>query len=94
MDFLHIDDLTVDALAEVVHLASKVRMDPAAARNVLSGRSVGIFFQKPSTRTRVSAELASAQLGAIPVVLGQQEVGLGTREAVKDVAGVLDAIWT
>jgi len=67
-----------------------VRMDPGAARNVLSGRSVGIFFQKPSTRTRVSAELASAQLGAIPVVLGQQEVGLGTREAVKDVAGVLD----
>jgi len=90
MDFLHIDDLSADQLRAVLARAEAVRQDPSAVQGRLAGRSVGLFFQKPSTRTRVSTELASAQLGAIPVVLGQQEVGLGTREAVKDVAGVLD----
>jgi ornithine carbamoyltransferase len=90
MDFLHIDDLTPDQLRSVLDTAEVVRRDPASVAGSLKGRSVGLFFQKPSTRTRVSTEVASAQLGAIPVVLGQQEVGLGTREAVKDVAGVLD----
>ncbi|NIA24709.1 MAG: ornithine carbamoyltransferase [Gammaproteobacteria bacterium] len=90
MDFLRIDDLTPDQLRAVLARAESVRRDPSAVSGRLAGRSVGLFFQKPSTRTRVSTELASAQLGAIPVVLGQQEVGFGSREAVKDVAGVLD----
>jgi ornithine carbamoyltransferase len=90
MDFLHVDDLSIDELHSVIARAEEVRTDPQSVRGALQGRSVGLFFQKPSTRTRVSTELASAQVGAIPVVLGQQEVGLGTREAVKDVAGVLD----
>jgi ornithine carbamoyltransferase len=90
MDFLHIDDLSPEDLRSVVEDAEAVRTDPTSVEGILRGRSVGLFFQKPSTRTRVSTELASAQVGAIPVVLGQQEVGLGTREAVKDVAGVLD----
>lgn len=90
MDFLHVDDLSSEELRSVVASAEAVRTDPASVAGALRGRSVGLFFQKPSTRTRVSTELASAQVGAIPVVLGQQEVGLGTREAVKDFAGVLD----
>ncbi|GBE21404.1 MAG TPA: ornithine carbamoyltransferase [Actinobacteria bacterium] len=90
MDFLRIDDLKPDQLRAVLARAESVRRDPSAVAGRLTGRSVGLFFQKPSTRTRVSTELASAQLGAIPVVLGQQEVGFGSREAVKDVAAVLD----
>lgn len=90
MDFLRIDDLTPDGLCAVLASAESARHDPSAVAGRLTGQSVGLFFQKPSTRTRVSTELASAQLGAIPVVLGQQEVGFGSREAVKDVAAVLD----
>jgi ornithine carbamoyltransferase len=90
VDFLHIDDVGPDRLRGLIARAEEVRRDPASVRGRLAGRSVGLFFQKPSTRTRVSAELATAQVGATPVVLGQQEVGLGTREAVKDVAAVLD----
>jgi len=90
MDFLHIDDLTPEALRAVLAMAESVRVDPGSVAEALKGKGIGLFFQKPSTRTRVSTELASAQVGATPVVLGQQEVGLGTREAVKDVAGVLD----
>lgn len=90
MDFLHVDDLSRDELSAVLTTAERVRTDPASVTSALNGMGIGLFFQKPSTRTRVSTELASSQVGAIPVVLGQQEVGLGTREAVKDVAGVLD----
>ncbi len=90
MDFLHIDDLTPDQLRSVLTRAMAVKRDPASVYDHLVHRSVGLFFQKPSTRTRVSAELAAAETGAHPVVLGQQEVGMGSREAPKDVAGVLD----
>ena len=49
-----------------------------------------MFFEKPSTRTRVSCETAVVDVGAHPVVLKADEVGLGSREAVEDVARVLD----
>ena len=51
---------------------------------------VGLFFEKPSTRTRVSCEVACIDVGAAPLVLKQEEVGLGKRESVEDVARVLD----
>jgi len=56
----------------------------------MSGKTVAVLFQKPSLRTRVTFELAVHELGGYPVVLTQAEVGLGQREAVKDVARNLD----
>jgi ornithine carbamoyltransferase len=55
----------------------------------LAGRTVALLFEKPSLRTRVSFEVAARELGASSLYLGWQEVGLGQREAVKDVACVL-----
>ncbi len=55
----------------------------------LAGKTVALLFEKPSLRTRVSFEVATAQLGGIAVYLGPQEVGLGTREPVSDMACVL-----
>ncbi len=90
MDLLRIADLDPDRLSDLVSLATTVKRDPASVAGRLAGKHVGLFFMKPSTRTRVSAETAAVDLGAHPVVLGQQEVGLGKREAVNDVARVLD----
>jgi ornithine carbamoyltransferase len=56
----------------------------------MQGQKVGLFFEKPSTQTRVSCEVATVELGAHPVVLKADEVGLGRREAVADVGRVLD----
>lgn len=56
---------------------------------VLEGKVVALLFEKPSLRTRVSFEVAIRQLGGESFYLGPQEVGLGKREAVKDVALVL-----
>ena len=89
-DFLMMPDLPGDALQEVLATAAAVKADPGPTRGRLAGMKVGLFFEKPSTRTRVSAEVASVDLGAHPVVLKQDEVGLGKRESVGDVGRVLD----
>ena len=90
MDFLRVSDLGAGGLPAVLDQAAAVKRDRAAARGTLAGLRVGLFFEKPSTRTRVSCEVAITDLGAVPLVLKQDEVGLGTREAVADVARVLD----
>jgi ornithine carbamoyltransferase len=55
----------------------------------LAGKGVALLFQKPSARTRNSMEMAVVQLGGHPVTIGRDEVGLGTRESVEDVARTL-----
>ena len=90
MDFVSVLDVGPDGLAEVVDVAAKIKADPGSVAGSRSGMRVGLFFQKPSTRTRVSCEVGSVELGAIAIVLKNEEVGLGTREAAQDVARVLD----
>ena len=89
-DFLMVTDLGADGLGAVLETAARVKDHPASVAGRLSGSTVGLFFEKPSTGTRVSCEVATVDLGAHPVVLKQDEVGLGKREAVEDVARVLD----
>lgn len=90
MDFLSVTDLEAAGLAEVLAMAAAVKAEPGRAAGRLAGRKVGLFFEKPSTRTRVSCEVACVDLGAVPLVLKQDEVGLGKRESAADVARVLD----
>ena len=89
-DFLGIADLDRGVLERLVESASRFRHDRSFRSGALAGSRIGLFFEKPSTRTRVSSEVAAVDLGAHPVVLGQDEVGIGSREAVRDVARVLD----
>jgi ornithine carbamoyltransferase len=89
-DFLNVTDLGPDRLAEVLATAAAVKADRTRYAGALAGMHVGLFFEKPSTRTRVSCEVATVDLGAHPVVLKADEVGLGKREAVADVGRVLD----
>jgi len=81
---LDIDDLSAAELAAVLDLAEQ--RDPAP---VLAGRGVGLVFQKPSLRTRVSMEMAVVQLGGHPVALQDFEVGLDRREPAGDVGRVM-----
>ncbi len=89
-DYLMVSDLGAEGLRKVLDLAAAVKADPAAYGGRLAGRRVGLFFEKPSTRTRVSCEVATVDLGAHPVVLKADEVGLGKRETVEDVARTID----
>ena len=90
IDFLGISDVDAESLGRLVESAVRISRDRRLHRTALAGYRIGLFFEKPSTRTRVSSEVAAVEMGAYPVVLGQDEVGLGTREAVSDVARVLD----
>ncbi len=81
---LEVDDLTTDELWRVLHLAA----DPAPPR-VLEGKGMALVFEKPSTRTRNSMEMAVFQLGGHPVYIQAAEVGLDARESVEDVTRTL-----
>jgi ornithine carbamoyltransferase len=89
-NFLMVPDLGGGGLIETLRLAADSKHDLPKYAGAMQGQKVGLFFEKPSTRTRVSCEVATVELGAHPVVLKADEVGLGKREAVEDVGRVLD----
>jgi len=90
-DFLRVADWSGDELLAVLDLADRLKDERKryVDEPLIPGRSVGLFLEKPSLRTRVSFELAVEQLGAHAVYLTGPEIGLGTREAPRDVAYVL-----
>lgn len=78
---LDIDGLDPAELVAVLDLAERERL-PA----VLAGRGAALVFEKPSARTRHSTEMAVVALGGHPVTTRGDEIGLGVRESVSDVA--------
>ena len=93
-DFLSVTDITPDETWSLIQRArnSKSNAKSSGASETakpLAGKSVALLFDKPSLRTRVSFQVGIQELGGYSVFLGQQEVGLGGREPVSDVAKVL-----
>jgi len=88
-DFLSIDDLSSEELAWLLDLAAKAKATPEDFAGRLRGKSVAMIFEKPSTRTRVSFEIAIAQLAAHPVPLSSSELQLGRGETIEDTGRVL-----
>lgn len=87
--FLSIADLTAPELTHLLDAAAALKRDPIPADAPLRGRALAMVFEKPSLRTRLSFEIAMAQLGGHATYLSPQEVGLGRRESVSDVARVV-----
>lgn len=90
MSFLSVMDVGADGLARLLETGRDFKKNPKRYRNALSGRTVGLFFQKPSLRTWVSSQAAASLLGAHPIALHRQMTGIGERESPADVARVLD----
>ena len=88
-DLLSIDDLSPRELAQVLELSAKVKAQPGDYADRLTGRSVALIFEKPSTRTRVSFEVAIASAGGHPVPLSSSELQLGRGETIEDTGRVL-----
>lgn len=90
--FLSIDALDPAALSDLLDRADALKAERAAGqrtRHDLAGRTVGMIFEKPSTRTRVSFEVGIGELGATPLVLSATDLQLGRGETVEDTARVL-----
>ena len=85
---LSIADLSRGDVDELFRLAAELKAGVKAGRVVspLAGRSLALIFEKPSLRTRVTFEVGMAQLGGTAVYLAAQDIGLGRRESVADVA--------
>lgn len=93
-DLLSLDELTSADLDRLFNLAvqeKRARRLAASGDAPLAGRTIALLFEKPSLRTRISFEVAARELGAQSLYLSPQEVGLGKREAVGDVARVLSS---
>ncbi len=87
--FTRVADFTADELELVLDLAVRLKAAPRAEHAVLPGRALGMIFQKPSTRTRVSFEVGIAQLGGQPLYLRSDDLQLGRGETIRDTATVL-----
>jgi len=90
-DFLRVNDWDADELIQVLDLADrlKARQRERVAHTHLEGRSLGMIFQKPSTRTRVSFEVGMSQLGGTALYLAAGDLQLGRGETIKDTGVVL-----
>jgi len=87
-DLLSVGDLSRERLFRLFTLAADLKQRWKAGRRAapLAGRSLALIFEKPSLRTRVTFEVGIVQLGGRAVYLSGNEIGLGTRETVPDVA--------
>jgi len=86
--FVSTGDLTREQVLALFALAAELKQRWKSGRRgaPLASRSLALIFEKPSLRTRVTFEVGVVQLGGRAVYLSGQEIGLGTRESVPDVA--------
>jgi len=88
-DFITVKDLGVQEIESIFSLAKELKKDRLKYSNALKGKSVALIFQKPSNRTRVSFEVGVFQLGGHTIYLKPEDISLGVRESIKDVAKTL-----
>lgn len=91
-DFLAISDHSSKEINSLLKLAIKLKKEHKAGGNkpILKGKALAMVFQKPSLRTRVSFEMGMQHLAGHALYIGPQEISLGQRESIADVARVLD----
>ena len=89
-DFLHITDFTTDEIWETLELAIeiKAKLKNREDYKPFKDHSLAMIFAKPSARTRVSFETGFFRLGGHALFLGPNDIGIGKREAIKDIARV------
>jgi ornithine carbamoyltransferase len=85
-DFLKTSDLTPAGLSMLLELAQAFKRDPLREHQLLRGETVTLYFNKPSTRTRISFETAIARLGGTPIAVGAGDLQLGRGETIEDTA--------
>ncbi len=86
-DLISVADLDSEKIWQLIK--SAIKMKTGNRRPFLVGKSLALIFEKPSLRTRVSFEIAMHELGGHTIYLSQNEIGLGEREPISDVAQVL-----
>ncbi len=87
---ISISDFSAPEILKVLNLACKIKKNPEKYANKLKGKLFGLIFEKPSTRTWISFETGVFSLGGGSIYLGPEDIKLGVREEIRDVARVLN----
>lgn len=90
-DLLRMDNLSKDEILDILNLADQLKYERkhGIEHPILKGKSLGMIFEKASTRTRVSFEVGMYQLGGHPLFLSSKDLQIGRGEAIQDTARVL-----
>jgi ornithine carbamoyltransferase len=88
-DYLSVDDLAPAEILQLLDLAERLKVDRSLHRDAMRDRTVALIFEKSSTRTRVSFEVAVDQLGGRPMTLSATDLQLGRGETIEDTGRVL-----
>lgn len=90
-DFLAISDFSSDEIQDLLDVALKLKKQyfKKGNKKIFKGKVLGMIFQKPSLRTRISFDMAMRHCGGDALYLSPSEIGLGKRESIADVARVL-----
>ena len=86
-DFLTLDGVTRPELETLLQSAARLKdyLKRGVPHRFLEGRTLGMIFKKPSSRTRVSFEIGMFQLGGLALFLNDHDLGMGVRESVADI---------
>jgi ornithine carbamoyltransferase len=88
-DLLRTEDLSRNDVELLLESAAKFAVEPLSAENHLRNKTVAIYMTKPSTRTRLASESATAHLGGTPIFIRGDELQLGRGETISDTAKIL-----
>jgi ornithine carbamoyltransferase len=88
-DLISIGLMSSDEIMGIFSLAKEIKKNPGRFSNVLKGKSLALIFEKPSNRTYVSFSVGMYQLGGNALYLGPEQIKLGVRETIHDVAKTL-----
>jgi len=86
---ISLENLSQDEILKILEITKQIKSNKFLSKDLLQGKSIGLVFQKPSNRTRVSFEVGIHQLGGNCLYLGPEEINLGVRESTADVAKTL-----
>ncbi|MBN2120422.1 MAG: ornithine carbamoyltransferase [Candidatus Omnitrophica bacterium] len=87
--FISLKEFKDKDIYAIFNLTQKIKNNPSKFSKVLSGKHIGLLFEKPSLRTKVSFQVGINQLGGMALYLSGREVQLGERETVADIARTL-----
>jgi ornithine carbamoyltransferase len=88
-DFLAVSDLSADEIGRLLERAGQLKSGRDAGKCPLIGKSIGLLFEKPSTRTRISFEVGVYQMGGNAITMNPAELQLGRGETMPDTARTL-----
>ncbi len=88
-DLLSIKLLSTPQIQEIFRLSKEIKRSPKKFKRVLEGKTLALIFEKPSNRTYVSFSVGMYQLGGNSIYLGPEQIKLGVRETIHDVAKTL-----